>query len=123
MRNFIWRLVLEDPQHSEDPDGSPLRFLLPNVDLIFCVNFSQHIAEDLQKLVPRQTVKTNEVIIAAIRRLIELSHQKFHLFTHLLLLRSKNNYCVLFYFSPGIIIPPVAMLTHKTHNVCSVKLN
>ena len=82
MRDLIWRLVLKDPQHSQNPDCGALRLFLANVNPVLCVNFRQHITEDLQKLVAVQSIERNQIEVSVVGMLVQLPNEKFHLLAH-----------------------------------------
>ncbi len=57
------------------PEGGRFRLLLPDVDPVFSVDLRQDIAQVLQKVFAGQRVEADQVVVLAVRRLVQLRHK------------------------------------------------
>ena len=77
LRDFVWWLVLEDPEHTQDSKSSGSGFFLPDVQSVFRVDFCQYIAKILQKQLPTKGVERYQVVTLLERLLVQLTDYEF----------------------------------------------
>ena len=81
-RNLHRRLVLQDPQHPQDPQNGDVGPLLPDVGGWLPVHLEEDIAEDLEEGLAAQRVEDDQVEALVERSAIQLVHDELQLLTH-----------------------------------------